>query len=237
MTRDAIVDEVRAFRDEIAKEFNYDIGAIFAALRKMEATGPGTMCRLRQGIRWRTLTNPCCSKTAQSCRPEKIFSLPNSHLKPGHEYLAVHAALDLRSVGRFEEQLQGFDQVHACFIDRGALAGNVHFRAQGYIAVALPFDDRRQLPGLHGEEAYHATAPATTFPSSIHLVAPTVPFASHGRRRRVSWLRLLALIETESVAQESLKAMHLPSDIPESHLARPPRPPPGDTGGGDDWLN
>jgi hypothetical protein len=41
MTRDAIVDEVRAFRDEIAKEYDYDIGAIFAALRKMEATGTG----------------------------------------------------------------------------------------------------------------------------------------------------------------------------------------------------
>jgi hypothetical protein len=41
MTRDAIVDEVRAFRDEIAKEYDYDIGAIFAALRKMEAANPG----------------------------------------------------------------------------------------------------------------------------------------------------------------------------------------------------
>ena len=41
MTRDGIVDEVRAFRDEIAKEYDYDIGAIFAALRKMEATGRG----------------------------------------------------------------------------------------------------------------------------------------------------------------------------------------------------
>lgn len=41
MTRDAIIDEVRAFRDEIAKEYDYDISAIFAALRKMEATNPG----------------------------------------------------------------------------------------------------------------------------------------------------------------------------------------------------
>jgi hypothetical protein len=41
MTRDAIVEEVRAFRDEIAKEYDYDIGAIFAALRMMEATSPG----------------------------------------------------------------------------------------------------------------------------------------------------------------------------------------------------
>jgi hypothetical protein len=47
-------------------------------------------------------------------------------------------------------------------------------------------------------------------------------------------LRLIALIKTEAVAQKILKAMHLPSDVPELH---PARPPPGDTGGGDDWLN
>jgi hypothetical protein len=50
-------------------------------------------------------------------------------------------------------------------------------------------------------------------------------------------LRLIALIKTEAVAQKILKAMHLPSDVPELHPARRPRPPPGDTGGGDDWLN
>ena len=36
MTRDPIVEEVRAVRDEIAKEFNYDIPAIFEALRALE---------------------------------------------------------------------------------------------------------------------------------------------------------------------------------------------------------
>jgi hypothetical protein len=41
MTRDAIVEEVRAFRDEIAREYDYDIDAIFAALRQMEATSGG----------------------------------------------------------------------------------------------------------------------------------------------------------------------------------------------------
>jgi hypothetical protein len=38
MTGDPIVDEVRAARDEIAKEHGYDIDAIFAALRALEAT-------------------------------------------------------------------------------------------------------------------------------------------------------------------------------------------------------
>jgi len=36
VTRDPIVEEVRAVRDEIAKEFNYDIPAIFEALRALE---------------------------------------------------------------------------------------------------------------------------------------------------------------------------------------------------------
>jgi hypothetical protein len=41
MIRDALVEEVRAFRDEIAKEHNYDIDAIFVALRRMEAGSQG----------------------------------------------------------------------------------------------------------------------------------------------------------------------------------------------------
>jgi hypothetical protein len=52
-----------------------------------------------------------------------------------------------------------------------------------------------------------------------------------------SQLRLIALVKTEAVVQKILKAMRLPLDIPELHPARRPRPPPGDTGGGDDWLN
>lgn len=36
MTRDPIVDEVRVIRDEIARAFDYDIDAIFEALRKLE---------------------------------------------------------------------------------------------------------------------------------------------------------------------------------------------------------
>ncbi len=36
MTDDPIVNEVRAIRDGIAKEYNYDIEAIFNALRAME---------------------------------------------------------------------------------------------------------------------------------------------------------------------------------------------------------
>ena len=36
MSRDAIVDEVRALRDELARQYEYDIDAIFQALKSME---------------------------------------------------------------------------------------------------------------------------------------------------------------------------------------------------------
>ena len=36
MTLDPIVEEVRGFRDAIAREHGYDIASIFEALRKME---------------------------------------------------------------------------------------------------------------------------------------------------------------------------------------------------------
>jgi hypothetical protein len=42
MIHDTVVDEVRAIRDEIAKEHDYDIDSIFEALRDAEkASGVG----------------------------------------------------------------------------------------------------------------------------------------------------------------------------------------------------
>jgi hypothetical protein len=38
MSRDAIIDEVRAIRDAIAREHNYDLDSIFRMLREREAT-------------------------------------------------------------------------------------------------------------------------------------------------------------------------------------------------------
>ena len=40
MTRDPIVEEVRASRDAFAKAHDYDIDEIFAALRKLELQNP-----------------------------------------------------------------------------------------------------------------------------------------------------------------------------------------------------
>ena len=38
MSADAIIDEVRAIRDAIAREHNYDVNGIFRMLRQREAT-------------------------------------------------------------------------------------------------------------------------------------------------------------------------------------------------------
>jgi hypothetical protein len=42
MTRDPIIDDVRAIRDAIAKEHNYDLDSIFRMLRTREATSGRT---------------------------------------------------------------------------------------------------------------------------------------------------------------------------------------------------
>ena len=46
MTRDAIIDEVRAIRDDIAKECGYDVHELFAGFRRLEAANPKTYVSL-----------------------------------------------------------------------------------------------------------------------------------------------------------------------------------------------
>jgi hypothetical protein len=48
-------------------------------------------------------------------------------------------------------------------------------------------------------------------------------------------LRLIALIKTEETAKKILAAMHLPTEVPQLHPARPPptREAPSD----EDWVN
>lgn len=41
MTKDPIVEEVRAIRDEIAKEHGYDLDSIFKDLQRRDAAGSG----------------------------------------------------------------------------------------------------------------------------------------------------------------------------------------------------
>ena len=54
-------------------------------------------------------------------------------------------------------------------------------------------------------------------------------------------LRLIALIKSEATAKKILDAMHLPSEVPKLHPARPPPGSPGVEGGekqaGESWLN
>ena len=54
-------------------------------------------------------------------------------------------------------------------------------------------------------------------------------------------LRLIALIKSEATAKKILDAMHLPSEVPRLHPARPPPGSPGVEGGeeqaGESCLN
>jgi hypothetical protein len=54
-------------------------------------------------------------------------------------------------------------------------------------------------------------------------------------------LRLIALIKSENTARKILTAMHLPTEVPQLHPARPPPSALGVEGdeqqGGESWLN
>jgi hypothetical protein len=50
-------------------------------------------------------------------------------------------------------------------------------------------------------------------------------------------LRLIALIKTEDIAKKILTTMHLPTEIPEPHPARPPPTSRREAAGGKNWLN
>lgn len=52
-----------------------------------------------------------------------------------------------------------------------------------------------------------------------------------------SSLRLIALVETEAVVKKILTAMHLPTEVPELHPARPPPTADRDARNAEDWLN
>jgi len=122
--------------------------------------------------------------------------------------------------------------------------------------AALVPPPKRHLTRYFGLLSSHAASrsavvPAPAAPAPAEQVKPAckstyIPWAELLRKtfgfeivceKCHSQLRLIALIKTEAVAKKILKAMHLPTEIPELHPARPARPPPGDTGGGDDWLN
>ena len=50
-------------------------------------------------------------------------------------------------------------------------------------------------------------------------------------------LRLIALIKSEDTARKILTAMHLPSEVPQLHPARPPPTSCQEACGAEDWVN
>jgi hypothetical protein len=124
--------------------------------------------------------------------------------------------------------------------------------------AALVPPPKRHLTRYFGVLSSHAAARSDVVPApAVPAPAPAESDKPASKSKYIAWaellrktfgfevicskchsqLRLIALIKAEAVAQKILKAMHLPTVIPALHPARPPRPPPGDTGGGDDWLN
>ncbi len=126
--------------------------------------------------------------------------------------------------------------------------------------AALVPPPRRHVVRYFGVLSSHATSRSEVVP------APATPPAAEQektkrRSRYIRWsellrrvfgietvcskcqapLRLIALIKSEATAKKILDAMHLPSEVPKLHPARPPPGSPGVEGGekqaGESWLN
>jgi hypothetical protein len=121
--------------------------------------------------------------------------------------------------------------------------------------AALVPPPKRHLVRYFGVLSSHNASRSQVVPSPATLPLPPTDSAKPaGKSRYIPWaqllrktfgfellcskcqapLRLIALIKTEDVARKILTAMHLPTEVPELH---PARPPPRAAGGVDDWVN
>jgi hypothetical protein len=128
--------------------------------------------------------------------------------------------------------------------------------------AALVPSPRRHTVRYSGVLSSHSSLRSQVVPAPVLLPLPTTDTAKPARKSRyIPWaellrktfgfellcskckgpLRLVALIKSEDVARRILTAMHLPTDVPELHHARPPPGAPGAAGGqegaGESWLN
>jgi len=121
---------------------------------------------------------------------------------------------------------------------------------------------RRHVTRYSGVLSSHAGLRSEVVPPPATLPLPsTDPDKPGSKARYITWaqllrrtfsieilcpkcraqMRLIALIKSEEIAKKILTAMHLPTEIPELHPARPPPGSAGEAGGedraGSDWLN
>jgi hypothetical protein len=126
--------------------------------------------------------------------------------------------------------------------------------------AALVPPPKRHLVRYFGVLSSHAASRSQVVPAPVEPT-PTALDKPKNKSRYISWsellrrtfgfellcskckgpLRLVALIKSEDVARKILTAMHLPTEVPELH---PARPPPGtdavagrQDGPGESWLN
>jgi len=128
--------------------------------------------------------------------------------------------------------------------------------------AALVPPPRRHITRYFGVLSSHATSRSEVVPAPATLPAASGEQDKPKRRPRyIRWaellrrvfgieilctkckapLHLIALIQTEATARKILTAMHLPTEVPQLHPARPPPGSPGVEGGeeqaGESWLN
>lgn len=80
---------------------------------------------------------------AQTSLPERTRRLPNCDFHVSYVDLLAKTLTQLLGRSRLEEKFERLAQVFARLFDGPALARNVEFRAERYVAVGVALDDCR----------------------------------------------------------------------------------------------
>lgn len=119
--------------------------------RIVERDGDGDGCPLRLQLHDSVTAAlahsdyPRPSRILQAPAPERTRSLPNGHLNLCDKDLAVQPPRNFGRRGGLKEKRQGFDEVGARLLNRGALACDVQLGAQGDKAIVFARKYRRHL--------------------------------------------------------------------------------------------
>ena len=130
--------------------------------------------------RCRTAANPCRSKIRHTSLPENTPNLGMDGLEAGHKDFVMEPFGEFLRRRALEEQFNGLTQVGQCLFHGVALAGNIEFRAQRHVTVALALEDRCELAFLlHAPTIHVRQTGAKSRCLGFRFVLSTNPLVDH----------------------------------------------------------
>ncbi len=153
---------------------------------------------------WRTCTNSCFIKMAQTSRPESLSSLPNVDLQRSDVNLGIEPLANLGWMSGLKKQLDGLFQIGPRFFNRVALTGNIHFITERDKAIIFSPDSCGQHtchcclrpPSIYCCGARHTLRRSALVVFGVNCNSPPAVPARKPERKRRATLSTRSLTES-----------------------------------------